>query len=571
MINKTTNLGGIVFAVIIVSLLSGSIALAAAPPADPARPGSGTVLKGVKPPAVDQPTGQTPSITVEDRQPVIGGDSGQKIAVQSFKIGGESPVSAGELLKLVQSEAGKETTLGELNKLAARITKHLRQQGYLVAFAYIPAQTITDGVVEIAVVPGKYDQINIKGDSKFDADRLRAMLFCARPGAVIKRAPLERALLLMSDISGITVKATLTPGGAAGTADLILETADTAKTSAALYSDNWGNRYTGRVRYGVQLVVHNASGFGDDFTLGGLTTGEGINNYSFGYSAPLGVDGAKLEIKHSRVGYTLGGDFADLGATGHATVTSYSVSYPLVRARTHSLYGTAGYDVKHLRDDITYYDSYSPKTSGLWNIGLTGNFADSWLGGGNNAFGVTHYRGKLSINDADAAATDASYTNTAGNFAKTLFTFQRQQYMAKNLAFNFSFTGQLADKNLDSSEKLFLGGADGVRAYPQGEGAGDEGYKLTGEFRWRLPGLSSGKNNLYLNTFYDYGSVMTSKKPYSTDANRRSLMGAGLGLLWTRDRDFAIRLDYAWKIGEEAATADTDKSGRIWLQGVKYF
>jgi hemolysin activation/secretion protein len=541
-------------------------------PAWAAPPGSGTALEGVKPPAVQIPAQKAPSITVEEREMSVSADGQQKIPVKGFRISGESPLPESEFLNLIQKEAGREITLNDLNQLAARLTNHLRQQGYLVAFAYIPAQDIKDGIVEIAVIPGKYGQVKISGDGHIGAERLKAMLFCAKPGMIITRAPLERALLLINDLSGVTVKATLSPGQEAGTADLILETTDTAKTGGALYADNWGNRYTGRTRYGTQITINNLSDhYGDALTLGGLTTSDGINNYTFGYSAPLGHDGAKAEVKYSHIGYTLGEEFADLGATGRAAVTSYSVSYPFIRSRSFNLYGTVGYDVKHLKDDIAGYGSYSPRTSGLWNLGLSGSFADTWLGGGNNAFSLTHYRGNLDINDAAARTTDASTAQTSGNFSKTALTYQRQQYVAQNLNFNFSFTGQLADKNLDSSEKLYLGGADGVRSYPQGEASGDQGYKLTGELRWRLPGLSSGPNNLYLNTFYDYGNVMINKHPYSTDDNRRSLMAAGLGLLWTRDRDFAIRMDYAWKLGGGEATGDRDKSGRFWLQGVKYF
>jgi len=533
-------------------------------------PNSGTALEGVKPPTVSQLVQEAPAISGEGQKPVAPENSyGQKISVKAFRFSGESPLPENELLNLVNSEAGKELALNELNRLAGKITEHLRHKGYLVAFAYIPAQDIKEGIVEIAVVPGKYGQIKITGDAHVDSDRLQAMLFTAKPGMIINKAPLERALLLINDLSGVNVKATLTPGKEVGTADLVLSTAATAKESAAVYSDNWGNRYTGRVRYGTQITVNNFSDNGDDFTLGGLTTGQGINNYNFGYSAPLGHDGAKVEVQYSRVGYTLGEDFADLGATGRAAITSYDMSYPLIRSRSFSLYGTLGYDVKHLTDDIASYGSYSPRTSGLWNLKLSGNFADTWLGGSANAFSLSHYRGRLTIDDATALANDTAQTN--GDFSKTVLTFQRQQYVAKNLNFNFSFTGQLADKNLDSSEKLYLGGADGVRAYPQGEACGDQGYRLTGEFRWRLPGLSAGANNLYLNAFYDYGSVMINKRPYSTDANRRSLMGAGLGLLWTRDKNFAIRLDYAWKIGDEQAMADNDRSSRFWLQGVKYF
>ena len=555
-------------AIILVLVL---FCLVAVVPVLAAPPDSGTALEGIKPPTVQSPAVKIPALTVEGPELPANADSQAKITVSAFRIGGEPPVPEKELLSLVQGEAGKEITLGDLNRLAGKITQHLHQEGYLVAFAYIPAQEVNDGTVEIAVIPGKYGQVKVSGTGHIDSDRVRAMLACAQPGRIITKGPLERALLLVSDLAGVSVKATLAPGDTAGTADLVLETADNAKMSGVVYADNWGNHYTGQTRYGFQGYVNNLSGSGDVFNFGGLTTGEGINDYNFGYSAPLGHNGARIDVKYSRVGYTLGEDYADLGATGRAAVTSYDVSYPFIRGRTFSLYGIVGYDVKHLSDDIAGYDSYNPRNSGLWNVGLSGSCSDTWLGGGVSAFSLTYYKGRLSFQDAAAAAVDSAYAQAGGNFAKTVLTYQRQQYVAENLNFNFNFIGQVADKNLDSSEKLFLGGADGVRAFPQGEASGDQGYKLTGELRWRLPGLSGGQNNLYLNTFYDYGSVILNKQVYATGANRRSLMGVGLGLLWTRDQNFAFHLDYAWKVGDEQATADKDKNGRLWLQGVKYF
>ncbi|MDR7869165.1 MAG: POTRA domain-containing protein, partial [Sporomusaceae bacterium] len=127
-------------------------ALLAGLPAYAAPPNTGAVLEGAKPPAAVKPPAENkePAITVEGRQPAATGTDQAKITVQGFRIGGEPPLAADKLLSLVRAEAGKELSLGELNALAGRLTKHMRQQGYLVAFAYIPAQDIRDGMVEIA-------------------------------------------------------------------------------------------------------------------------------------------------------------------------------------------------------------------------------------------------------------------------------------------------------------------------------------------------------------------------------------------------------------------------------------
>lgn len=542
-------------------------------PAYAAPPDSGTAIQGVKPPAAQQPAGPAHVITVKGQAPTAEPGDGQKIAVSAFRIGGEPPVPESELLRLIDGEAGKELTLGELNGLADKITKYLRQKGFLVAFSYIPAQDINNGVVELAVAPGKYGQIKITGAARISPDRLKTMLFAASPGMIITRVPLERALLLVNDLSGVSVKATLTPGDAAGTADLVLEAADTASVSGAAYADNWGNTYTGRGRFGVQLVAGDISGQGDDLSIGGLISQNSrLTDYNLGYNLLAGNSGLRFGVNHFRMDYSLGESYAALGATGQATVTSYDLNYPFIRSRAFNLYANLGYVDKRLRDDLAASAVSSSKTSHLVNLGLAGNFADSWLGGGNNTFSLGCTFGRLNIKDAATAASDAITAQTAGGFTKTAFNWQRRQDLAENLDVSLNFTGQLADKNLDSSEKIFLGGADGVRAFPQGEAAGDDGYKLTGELSWRLTGLSGPKKDLYLNVFYDYGSVTVNHNPWAgAGDNRRSLMGAGLGLLWKNAPDLTLRLDYAWKIGREQTTADNDKNGRLWLQGVRYF
>ena len=61
---------------------------------------------------------------------------------------------------------------------------------------------------------------------------------------------------------------------------------------------------------------------------------------------------------------------------------------------------------------------------------------------------------------------------------------------------------QLASKDLDGSEQFSLGGADGIRAYPQGEASGSSGYQATAELRY-----ATSIANLSLATFYHWGEV----------------------------------------------------------------
>jgi len=51
---------------------------------------------------------------------------------------------------------------------------------------------------------------------------------------------------------------------------------------------------------------------------------------------------------------------------------------------------------------------------------------------------------------------------------------------------------------------------------------------------------------LQLTAFVDGGHVKFDKNPWTTDDNGRTLSGAGLGVIFNRPGDYALRLDYAW-------------------------
>jgi hemolysin activation/secretion protein len=210
---------------------------------------------------------------------------------------------------------------------------------------------------------------------------------------------------------------------------------------------------------------------------------------------------------------------------------------------------------------------YSQKRADVVIVGLNGDSRDQLGGGGVNGFALTYSSGHLNMESADAVSNDAN-AQTAGSYSKTNLSLNRVQAIDSRVNLYLSFNGQLANKNLDSSEKLQIGGPTGVRAYPVGEAPSDEGYIFTGELRWNMPTLS-----FQLAAFYDNGKAIMNKNPWAgAGVNHRILAGAGLGFIWNRANDFSIRLDYAWKITtSDPTTSDTDKSGRLWLQGVKYF
>lgn len=532
--------------------------------AAPDRPDAGTTLGGLQE-RVMPPEKKALRIEVHQQQQDNPTTNGPQIKVNGIRITGQKLYSEDKLFPLVSDAVGKELTLGEIEALAGRLSKYFHEAGYLVAKAYIPAQDIKDGVVEIAVVVGQYGRIDIRNHSKLTEGAVTGLLSSLKSGDYIRNDILERALLLLNDTSGISAKATLAPGIARGTSDIIVEVSDTSKMGGQIYTDNYGNRFTGQTRAGLSMNINNLSNIGDAVNIGGIYTGSHMNDYNLSYVLPTGSQGAKLGVSYSRMHYLLGEDFASLNASGIASTTSIYETYAFTRSRSFNLNGRIGYDKKQLQDRIDAAGMVSEKKAGVWNIGLNGDSRDSFGGGGVTIFVLTHSRGHLDMRSADAQVNDAQ-AQTAGSYNKTNLSVIRAQSINNRLNFYLQFIGQVASKNLESSEKLFIGGAKAIRAYPQGEAPGDEGYILTGEFCWNLPTPS-----FQLAAFIDNGRVTLNKNPWDEFTNRRTLTGAGIGLIWNRQGNYSLRCDYAWKITSDQATSDTDKNGRFWLQGVKYF
>ena len=241
-----------------------------------------------------------------------------------------------------------------------------------------------------------------------------------------------------------------------------------------------------------------------------------------------------------------------------------------MRSRQFSLYGRLNYEHRSLQDRIGATSTVTDKTAKLFTFSLSGDSFDSWGAGAANAFSLGYGRGDLNIESPAAKAIDDATAHTDGGYHKWNLSFVRLQSLTERFSAYVTFYGQKAAKNLDSSEKLILGGISGVRAYPQGEAPGDSGYLLSGELRYAF-NLGTLPGSFQVTGFVDMGQVTLNEEAFAGGANHRRLSGGGIGLNWTRSEDFALRLAVAHRIGNARATAGSDAETRGWLQAIKYF
>ncbi len=503
------------------------------------------------------------------------------IPVKGFRITGVTMFPREKLAALLDDLVGRSLTLPELETAAGRIKEYYRQRGYPPLRVYLPLQVIhdgmveiavveskpgEDGVVEIAVLEGKLGKLELVNQSRVNGEWAQNLFKEVKPDKPPKEAEIERPLLLLGDTPGIgSARATLQPGASVGLTDLLVRMEPGPLVSGEVDLDNFGDSYTGNWRLGTTFNLNSPFRLGDLLTVRLLKSDEHLNYGRISYNLPVGSSGLRLGAAYSYNDYRLGGQLSSLNAGGSGTIASVYATYPFIRSRAFNLNVVANLDDKKLYDD-TDVDS-TKRSIRLGRLGIAGNGQST---AGAYTFSLAWTSGRLDIENPSARANDEASAQTQGQYNKLALDMTGLKRLSDRWSIYGALSGQLADKNLDSSEGFGLGGPYGVRAYPQGEAYGNEGYLGTMELRYRLPVDVPG--TLTASTFLDNGGIRVNHDPFIAGSdNTRELSGMGLGLVWVARDGSQINLTMAWKLGAARPTSDTDHSVLFWMQTVKQF
>lgn len=532
-------------------------------------PGAGTQLQQIPLPPQAQPTEL--ELEIAPLPAPVDSAPGAAITVTALRLTGQTVFSDSTLTAATGFVPGSEVTLAQLRAYAAEIAAYYHARGYFLAQAYLPQQAIEGGIVTIAVIEGRYGEIELRNEARITPGVPNGILSGLESGDLVLNAPLERRLLLLSDVPGVRTRATLAPGAEVGTSNLIVDMTPGPLIGGYVEADNAGSRYTGRYRAGGALNINNPAGIGDQFSLRLLASDQGLAYGRAAYSLPAGDGRVGVSFAHLR--YGLGREFEALDGSGTANIVSAFGSYPLVRSRRANLTALAAFDYKFLRDEIGVVNAVSRKRLPALTLGFAGDSRDDFLGGGSNVFSLGWTTGHLDIRDPAERAVDAATARSDGGFNKLQAGIARLQSVAGPLSVYAGVRGQLAFDNLDSSEKIQLGGAYGVRAYPEGEAFGDSGYIATAEARLALgsPLGDTLPGEFELATFVETGAVRYAQDPWFLGDNHTRRSGYGASLSWLGPDGLMLKGTYARRLGDVPVTSGPDSSGQFWFQIVKQF
>ena len=467
-----------------------------------------------------------------------------------------------ELTRILEEGMGENRTMAQLRRTVDTLTSYCRTHGYPAAAVYLPPQDSPDGVVVLRVLPGRYDEIVIENNSRLKTPVAKRIIAGLKTNDIITTEKLETALYSVSDATGARAVGVLSPGTAFGTSKLTVRIEDSKESNTVFYVENYGSPSTGRYRYGLQETLYDPSGAGDKVSLGTLISNGSLRNFYANYETVVGRGGTTLGLGISRMNYKVSGALAPIGAEGNSLTLSLFGQTPLYHLTDRSLLVRYGYNYRDLNDDITAFDLEGKKHSHSIYAGLVGT--QRFTGGTTLSYNANLTMGWLGYDSLYSEILGRLNQTNEGMYVKLEADATAVQRLGNMTDFLVKVSGQKASRNLDSSEEFYLGGPNGVRAYAQGEGAGDEGILTTAELRYHTP-----VRGLTFSTFYDVGLVRKSRAPLSED-NAITLRGWGLAAAYNNPGDWFARVDYARRIGlDESVSAKNNARNRVWFMAGK--
>ena len=521
-------------------------------------------------------------IEKKEEKPLL--KEGEKVKVTSFVFKGNKIITTEELESFVKKYIGTELTFNEITQAVVSISLLYERKGYL-AQATLPEQNITDGIIQVNILEAHFGGTTYlpMGNGEKPNVRESRVMDIVYPSSKVngpldlKR--LERGILLANDLPGIGVGANLKPGQEVGHTDVEVQIENRARFNTSILADNYGSRSTGYERVLVSANLLNPLRLGDDLNATILKTA-GTEYMRLNYSLPVGNDGLRIGSNATYLEYkVITNEFKSLGPNGHSAGFGLEASYPIYRSRDKNLNLDFDYDVKAFKNN-TITEVTSDYYTRIFSTSLSGDFVDQWLldGAINNAKFIFDH-GKNDLENSPNYATDISNSHTHGIFNRTQLSFRRDQFLKNDYTMVIKGSGQLTDHNLDSSQKFYLGGPTGVRAYPSSEGSGSEGYLLNLELKKDLP------FNLTGSIFYDEGYVRQNVDNFDASGvvinalNTYKLKGYGLEFSWRGPLKTNVFFTYAKRDGTNPnRVQDTgkDQDGTLykdifWLRAVASF
>ena len=462
--------------------------------------------------------------------------SNDLILVNQLELIGNTVFSDSELINIITPLENKEVTLDRLLQIRREITDYYTQQGYIATGAFIPPQKLNQGKIKIVVIEGKLSEVEFERDNIHHKSYIKARL--PSQDSVLNLKNLKSALSKIQSspfIKSIDSKITF---DSVGNVKLLLDVEENSRLAKEL---NLSNSFSPNIgRFGGQAKFKfNTLGIGDFFEAG-FTQTEGLEQFSVLYSLPLNQYDTQLTIKYVTASSTLVlEELEELDINGNFTSYSIELNQPILVINNQELDLIFGLNIERSESFILDDFSFSfidELDSGAINISEL-SFVQEYSKKGLNESFILSSTFNIGANIFKPTITRSGRDGLYWNWQ-----FRSQGIVRLSSTFNWisDLKIQLSPDNLLPSKQFSLGGISSVRGYNRNLFLGNNGISVTNELQ--TPIYENTNSELKVMCFIDVGKVWGNNQAIEINQN---LLSAGLGLQYSKNQLFNIRLDYA--------------------------
>ncbi|MEB3362155.1 MAG: ShlB/FhaC/HecB family hemolysin secretion/activation protein [Synechococcaceae cyanobacterium] len=506
-----------------------------------------------------------------------------RLKVSGFRLVGNTVFSNQELLAAIAKsydqkkiDLSQPLSFSDLNEARQAITQFYIDKGYTTSGAYIPTQTIADGVVEIRILEGRLGDLTVdvkKG--RLRPGYVRSRILRASGGVLNLNRLVDELRLLQVNPLISKINANLSASSTPGRSNLQVAVVSAPTLDAAIAMDNGRNPQIGSFRRGVDLGDANVFGHGDSFTLN-YRNSDGSNDLLMSYKIPLNSSDLALTLTNRHFNsWIIEEPLSLLNIRSQYQQWFVGLRQPLIRRVEEEF--SLGLSLNKQDNKGLYLDGLPYPGRGVDPNGesrvTTLSFSQDWTK--RSTTQVFSMRSELGLGlDAFDSTTPADYpadpNSPDANFLFWRADAQYVRQLATNTLLVARGRAQLADGPLPTVEQFGLGGLGSVEGYQTNSVLTDNGVFASLELAVPLANWQKGQSTLQLVPFTSIGYGWNAGTAPVNTPRIDLLSSVGLGLQLRMGNNFYGRLDYAQRLGPTPYQATNFWQDQAVLFTVRY-
>ncbi len=511
----------------------------------------------------------TPELKVNQAAPLNApkGSENVKFTLKGVHFSGATIYNDAQLEALFNDKLGQTISVADVYTIANAVTLKYRNDGYILTQVVVTENGNGDGTPTLRVVEGFIQNITLqKEDQNASIDMANIESYASQisKGGPLNARDLERELLIINDLPGITARSVLSPSSTPGAADMVI-ILSYDPYDGLLSVDNYGSRFLGPLQLGASATLNSMLGMNEAITGQIVMAPQSwyeLGYLSAGYEQPIGPYGTKAHFNGSvtdtEPGYTL----REFDVEGRSYLLNVGVTHPFIRSRAENLYGRLNLDWRRVKSENNIEETRRDRLT-VARAGGRFEFIDTIFMAAANTIDAEVSKGLGILGASDEGDDNMTRDLADPQFTKLEVEFQRLERITNGVNLLLGARGQLASNALLSSEEFAVGGINSGRGYDPSEITGDHGISGKVELQWNDP-VKFDTNFLesyQLFGFWDIGRVWN--EDFTTSAQKRdSVASVGAGVRFDLPYDVDAGFAIAVPMTRRVATQDRDGGDR---------